>query len=52
MNTPQKLDLTYEHRVLDSARAARRYFAKFERIIDHLSAVAKLSVKERQLSKT
>ncbi|MGJ8560779.1 MAG: hypothetical protein ACSHX3_11125 [Litorimonas sp.] len=46
------LDLTYEHRVLDSARAARRYFAKFERIIGHLSAVAKLSVEERQLGKT
>jgi hypothetical protein len=52
MTTPQKLDLTYEHRVLDSARAARRYFAKFERIIGHLSAVAKLSVEERQLGKT
>lgn len=46
------LDLTYEHRVLDSARAARRYFAKFERIIGHLRAVAKLSVEERQLGKT
>lgn len=46
------LDLTYEHRVLDSARAARRYFAKFDGIISHLSAVAKLSVEERQLGKT
>lgn len=46
------LDLTYEHRVLDNARAARRYFAKFERIIGHLSDVAKLSVEERQLGKT
>lgn len=45
------LDLTYTHRVLDNARAARRYFAKFERIIGHLRSVAKLSVEERQLSK-
>jgi len=44
------LDLTYEHRVLDSAAAARRYFAKFERIMGHLRSVAQLSVKERQLS--
>lgn len=44
------LDLTYTHRVLDNARAARRYFAKFERIIGHLRSVAQLSVEERQLS--
>lgn len=47
-----KLDLTYEHRVLDSARDARRYFAKFDRIIGHLQAVARLSVDEKQISKT
>ena len=44
------LDLTYTYRVLDNARAARRYFAKFERIIGHLRSVANLSVDERQLS--
>jgi hypothetical protein len=46
------LDLTYTHRVLDSARAARRYFAKFERIIGHMQAVSKISVQDRQISKT
>jgi hypothetical protein len=45
------MDLMYTHRVLESARATRRYFAKFERIIGHLRAVAELSVQERQLSR-
>jgi len=31
------VDLTFDHKVLDSAKATRRYFAKFERIIVHLS---------------
>ncbi|WP_298915698.1 hypothetical protein [uncultured Algimonas sp.] len=47
-----KFDLTYEHRVLDNARAARRYFAKFERIIGHMRSVTRLSVEERQIGKT
>lgn len=36
--------------MLDSARAARRYFAKFDRIIGHLQQVAALSVDERLIS--
>lgn len=40
------MDLSYTHRVLDSARATRRYFAKFERIITHLRSVAQLSSDE------
>ena len=41
-----KVDLSYTHRVLDSARATRRYFAKFERIMTHLHSVAVLSSDE------
>jgi len=41
-----KVDLSYTRRVLDSARATRRYFAKFERIITHLRSVAQLSSDE------
>lgn len=41
------VDLTFEHTVLDDARRTRRYFAKFERIIEHLDQVALLSAKER-----
>ena len=44
------MDLSYTHRVLDSARATRRYFAKFDRIIDHIQSVAKLSVDENLIS--
>ena len=40
------MDLSYTHRVLDSARATRRYFAKFERIMTHLRSVATLSSDE------
>ena len=41
-----KVDLSYTHRVLDSARATRRYFAKFEKIMTHLRSVATLSSDE------
>ena len=41
-----KVDLSYTHRVLESARATRRYFAKFERIMTHLRSVATLSSDE------
>jgi len=41
-----KVDLSYTHRVLDSARATRRYFAKFDKIITHLGSVASLSMDE------
>lgn len=40
------MDLSYTHRVLDSARATRRYFAKFDKIITHLGSVAALSKDE------
>ena len=42
--------LSVDHRVLDGARQTRRYFAKFERIIDHLDQVALLSAKERLIT--
>lgn len=45
-----KLDMTLDHKVLEDARAARRYFAKFERIIGHLKAVADLSEEEGEIS--
>ena len=45
-----KVDLSYTHRVLDSARATRRYFAKFEKIISHLGSVATLSKDEGLIS--
>ena len=35
-------DLTLDHRTLDDAIAARRYFAKFGRILGHLDKVAEL----------
>ena len=44
------MDLTFDHKVLDSAKATRRYFAKFERIMGHLSAVAELSKKEKLIT--
>ena len=44
------MDLSYTHRVLDSARATRRYFAKIERIITHLQSVATLSSDEGLIS--
>ncbi|WP_026941251.1 hypothetical protein [Hellea balneolensis] len=40
------MDLTFDHKVLDSAKATRRYFAKFERIIVHLTEVVDLSKSE------
>jgi len=39
-------NLTFDHKVIDNARATRRYFAKFERIISHMGDVAALSYKE------
>ena len=38
--------LAFDHKVLEDAQATRRYFGKFERIIDHLKQVTKLSKKE------
>jgi len=44
------MDLTFDHTVLDSAKATRRYFAKFERIMVHLSAVTDVSKSERLIT--
>ena len=44
------MDLTFDHEVLDSAKATRRYFAKFERIMAHLNEVADLSKKEKLIT--
>jgi len=44
------VDLTFDHKVLDSAKATRRYFAKFARIMVHLSDVADLSKKEKLIT--
>jgi len=44
------VDLTFDHTVLDSAKATRRYFAKFERIIVHLTEVVDLSKSERLIT--
>jgi len=48
-NAPE-IDMTVDHRVLEEARDTRRYFAKFERIIGHLKAVADLSEDEGEIS--
>jgi len=42
--------LQFDHKVIDGARATRRYFSKFERIISHMGDVAALSYKEKLLS--
>jgi len=42
--------LKYDHKVIEGARATRRYFSKFERIIGHMGDVAALSYKEKLLS--
>jgi len=44
------VQLTHSHRVLDSARDARRYFRKFDRIMGHLQSVMRLSVEEKLLN--
>jgi len=44
------VDLTFDHKVLDSAKATRRYFAKFARIMTYLSDVADLSKKEKLIT--
>lgn len=43
--------LTSDHRALDDAHVARRYFAKFDRILDHLDQVAELAVGTDRLAK-
>jgi hypothetical protein len=44
-----EVDLTLDHKAIEGARATRRYFAKFERIIGHLGEVAHLSQKQKLL---
>lgn len=44
-----KTNLSLDHRPLHDALAARRYFAKFDRILDHLDAVAELAVSSDRL---
>ncbi len=44
------MDLTYTHAVLENAAQTRRYFAKFERIIGHLGAVANISLDEKLIT--
>ena len=44
------VDLAFDHKVLDSAKATRRYFAKFALIMEHLSEVADLSKKEKLIT--
>jgi len=44
------IDLTTDHRALDDDLAARRYFAKFERITRHLAGVAGEMEKDRAFS--
>lgn len=44
------VDLTTDHKALDDDLAARRYFAKFERITGHLGAVAGEMEKDRAFS--
>jgi len=44
------VDLTFDHKVLDGAKATRRYFNKFERIIVYLNEVAEISKQERLIT--
>jgi len=43
-------ELQFDHKMLDSARATRRYFAKFERIMGHLQDVMALSNQEKLIT--
>ncbi len=45
-----KIDLTASHKPLETALATRRYFAKFERIMGHLSDVARRSEADNEIS--
>ncbi|GHA43573.1 hypothetical protein GCM10008927_05360 [Amylibacter ulvae] len=47
-----KTDYTFDHKVLEGASATRRYFAKFERIIQHMIQVSKVSQSEGSISET
>lgn len=42
--------LTFDHKILEEAETTRRYFRKFEQIIDHLKQVTKLSKKENLIT--
>jgi len=45
-----KLDLTATHKPIETALATRRYFAKFERIMGHLSEVTRRSEDDHEIS--
>lgn len=45
-----KIDLTATHKPLETALATRRYFAKFERIMGHLSEVTRRSEGDHEIS--
>jgi len=44
-----KTNLSADHRALDDALTARRYFAKFDRILGHLDQVAELTTSKDRL---
>ncbi len=46
----QTVDLTTTHKPIETALATRRYFAKFERIMGHLSDVARRSETDTDIS--
>jgi len=46
----EQTNLTDDHRALEDALLARRYFAKFNRILAHLNEIATLSGSENRLS--
>ena len=45
-NTSVSDMLTFDHKTLEEAETTRRYFAKYERILEHLKQVMKLAKKE------
>lgn len=46
----EKIDLSATHKPLETALATRRYFAKFERIMGHLSEVTRRSEGDNEIS--
>lgn len=46
----EKEQMTADHRTLEDAHTTRRYFAKFDRILGHLDAVAELAAQSDRLS--
>jgi len=46
----ETIDLSVTHKPIETALATRRYFAKFERIMSHLSEVARRSEDDHEIS--